>query len=42
MKNISEQIQRKLDILLKHLETHGMEREEMAFFIGMSYKNFCK
>ena len=37
MKKISEQVQRKLDVLLKHLETHGMEREEMAFFIGMIY-----
>ena len=42
MKKISEQVQRKLDVLLKHLQTHGMEREEMAFFIGMRYKNFCK
>lgn len=42
MKKISKNIQDKLDVLLKHLETHGMEREEMAFFIGMRYKNFCK
>ena len=42
MKKISKNIQDKLDVLLKHLETEGMEREEMAFYIGMSYKNFCK
>jgi len=42
MKNISENTLKKLNILLKHLETHGMEREEMASFIGMQYKNFCK
>ena len=42
MKNISENIKRKLNVLLQHLETESMEREQMAFFVGMNYKNFCK